>query len=107
MLAISQDFHAKIFTKNLTAILAHPMQTAVAQASQEKRYRYRPNMTDALSKMKDTVVLLLQRANPLPLLNRLWRLMLKTIEPVRPGRAYPREKRVKRRRFIMNYKPIR
>lgn len=107
VLAVYQDFHAKVFTKNLTAILAHPVQTEVAHASQEKQYLYRTNMTHALSKMKDTVVLLLHRANPLSLLRRLWRLMLKTIEPVRPGRSYPREKRVKRRRFIMNYKPIR
>lgn len=107
VLAIYQDFHAKLFTKNLTAILAHPIQAAVARASQEKQYLYRTNMTHALSKMKDTVVLLLQRANPLPLLKRLWRLMLKTIEPVRPGRAYPRKRRVKRRRFILNYKPLR
>jgi hypothetical protein len=107
VLALYQDFHAKIFTKNLTALLAHPLQSVVAQASPAKRYLYRPNFTQALSKMKDTVVLLLQRANPLPLLHRLWRLMLKTVEPVRPGRAYPRRKRVTRRRFSMNYKPIR
>ena len=107
VLAIYQDFHAKVFTKNLTAIVAHPIHPEVAQASQEKRHRYRTNRTQALSKMKDTVVLLLQRANPLPLLRRLWRLMLQTTEPVRPGRSYPRKKRVQRRRFSMNYKPIR
>ena len=107
VVAIYQDFHAKVFTKNLTAIVAHPMQAVVAQASQGKRYRYRPNRTQALSKMKDSVVLLLQRANPLPLLKQLWQLLLQTTEPVRPGRAYPRKKRVQRRRFSMNYKPIR
>lgn len=107
VLAIYQDFHAKLFTKNLAAILAHPIQAVVAQASEGKRYLYHPNRTQALSKMKDTVVLLLQRANPLPLLKGLWRLMFKTTEPVRPGRSYPRVKRVKRRRFMMNYKPIR
>jgi hypothetical protein len=106
-LAIYQDFHAKVFTKNLTAVLAHPIQGLVAQASEGKRYLYQTNMTQALSKMKDTVVLLLQRANPLPLLKRLWRLLFKTTEPVRPGRSYPRVKRVKRKRFMMNYKPIR
>ena len=107
VLAIYQDFHAKVMTKNLTAILAHPMQAVLAQARQEKQYLYRTNMAQALSKMKDTVVLFFHRANPLPLLNGLWRLMLQTIEPVRPGRSSPREKRVKRRRFMMNYKPLR
>jgi hypothetical protein len=105
--AVYQDFHAKVFTKNLTAMLAHPIETELGQISSEKQYRYRPNMTHALSKMKDTVVLLLQPVNPLSLLRRLWHLMLKTVEPVRPGRSYPRVKRVKRRRFAVNYKPIR
>ena len=64
-------------------------------------------MTNAFSKMKDTVVLLFQRTDIRPLLNRLWQLMIKTIEPIRPGRSYPRKKRVKRKRFPMCYKPIR
>ena len=32
---------------------------------------------------------------------------LETIEPIRPGRSYPRKKRVKRKRFPMCYKPVR
>lgn len=107
VLAIYQDFHAKMFTKNLTAILAHPAQKVVARGSQAKKYIYQVNMTHALSKVKDTVVLLFQRVDILPLLNRLWQLLIKTIEPIRPGRSYPREKRVKRKRFPMSYKPIR
>jgi hypothetical protein len=55
VLSIDQDFHAKVFTKNLTAILAHPIQATVALASQEKQHQYRTNMTYALSKMKDRV----------------------------------------------------
>lgn len=107
VLAVYQDFHAKVFTMNLTAILAQPAQKVVQQESQEKKYTYQINMTNAFSKMKDTVVLLLRRTNILPLLQRLWQLMIKTIEPIRPGRSYPRKKRVKPKRFSMAYKPIR
>jgi hypothetical protein len=107
VLAVYQDFHAKVFTKNLTAILTQPAQKVVEQQSQDKRYTYQINMTNAFSKMKDTMVLLFQRADIRPLLNRLWQLMIKTIEPIRPGRSYPRKKRVKRKRFPMCYKPIR
>jgi hypothetical protein len=107
VLAVYQDFHAKVFTMNLTAILALPAQKVVQQQSQGKKYVYQVNMANAFSKMKDTVVLLLQQANPLPLLQRLWQLMIQTIEPVRPGRSYPRKKRVKPRRFPMAYKPLR
>ena len=107
VLAVYQDFHAKVFTKNLTTILAYPAQQAVRRNSQGKKYTYQVNMTNAFSKMKDTVVLLFQRTTILPILNRLWQVMTQVIEPIRPGRSYPRKWRVKRRRFPMTYKPIR
>jgi hypothetical protein len=107
VLAVYQDFHAKLFTKNLTAILAYPAQQAVRRNSQGKKYTYQVNMTNALSKMKDTIVLLFQRTAILPILSRLWQVMTQVIEPIRPGRSFPRKKRVKRRRFPMTYKPIR
>jgi len=47
VLVVYQDFHAKLFTKNLTAILAHPAQKVVGQQSQDKQYYYQINMTNA------------------------------------------------------------
>ncbi len=107
VLALYQDFHAKVFTKNLTAILAHPIHPLVAAATQSRQHSYRANMTQALSRMKDRVVLLLSRSETLAHLNSLWQLLLQTLEPVRPGRSYPRVQRVKRKRFAMSYKPVR
>lgn len=107
VLAVYQDFHAKVFTKNLTTILAFSAQQVVRRNSQGKKYVYQVNMSNAFSKIKDTVVLLFQRTAVLPILNRLWHVMTQVIEPIRPGRSYPRRKRVKRRRFPMTYKPIR
>ena len=107
VLAVYQDFHAKVFTRNLTAILAQPAQAVVQQASQGKKYTYQINMTNAYSKMKDTIVLLFQRVFNLPLLQRLWQGFTQTVEPIRPGRSYPRQQRVKPRRFPMAYKPSR
>ena len=103
VLAIYQDFHAKVFTKNLTAILAHPVTTQVTSERQDKQHVYRPNMTHALSKMKDTIVLLLDRTNIVPIVNNFWHLIYNTLEPVRPNRTYSRKKRVKPRKFAMNY----
>ena len=107
VLTIYQDFHAKVFTKNLTSLLAHPAQKVVEQKSQDKKLDYQINMTNAFSKMKDTLVLLLQRTAILPLLENLWLLMIRTIEPIRPGRSFPRIKRVKPKKFALSYKPIR
>ena len=106
-LSVYQDFHAKVFTKNLTAILAFPAQEEVNQQSQGKKYAYQINFTQALSKMKDTVVLLFQRTEALRILTRLWEVMTQTIEPIRPGRKYPRPKSARHKRFAVTYKPVR
>ena len=107
VLAVYQDFHAKVFAANLTAILARPAQEVVAQDSLEKKYRCQINMTNALSKMKDTIVLFFHRSNILSLLRSLWQIMIKTIEPIRPDRSYPRIWRVKPKKFPICYKPTR
>ncbi len=107
VLAIYQDFHAKVFTTNLTALLVHPPKKEVTRQSQSKKYLYQINMTQALSKMKDTVVLLFHKTAIADLLSQLWQVMVHTTEPIRPGRKYPRTKRVKHRKFPITYKPIR
>jgi hypothetical protein len=107
VLAVYQDFHAKVFTANLTAILAQPAQEIVNQENAEKNHDYQVNMTNALSKMKDTLVLLFHRCDILSLLQALWQLMINTVEPIRPNRSYPRTKRVKPKRFPICYKPTR
>lgn len=107
VLAVYQDFHAKVFSKNLTFILAHPAQKEVKRQSQTKQYTYQVNMTNALSKMKDTLVLLFQRTTILPILESFWFLIINTIEPIRPNRSFPRILRVKSRKFAPSYKPIR
>lgn len=105
--AIYQDFHATIFTKNLAAILAQPAQQAIDRQTSSRKYRYQPNMTHLVSKLKDTLVYLLTDHPLPPLLHRLWRLIVQTIEPIRPNRSFPRIKRVHRRRFPMTYKSTR
>jgi hypothetical protein len=106
-LSIYQDFHAKVFTANLAALLAHPAQKEVALQSQSKQYTYQINFSHLLSKMKDTVVRLLRCPVVEDILTSLWQIMLHTIEPIRPGRKFPRNKTGRVRRFAMAYKPLR
>ena len=102
--AIYQDFHATIFTKNLAAILAQPTQQTLDRQTRSRKYRYQPNMTHLVSKLKDTIVYLFTDHHLPSLLQALWDLIITTIEPVRPNRSFPRIKRVHRRRFPINYK---
>lgn len=105
--AIYQDFHATVFTKNMAAILAQPAQPVVGQRTMNRKHRYQINMTNLISKLKDTVVHLFRDADVLHLLTSLWHQMLSTIEPIRPDRSFPRDKKVHRKRFPMNYKSTR
>jgi len=102
--SIRQDFHATIFAKNLAAILAQPAQQVVREQSSHKKYTYQVNMTHLYSKLKMTIVKLFLAANPITLLRMLWQHMTRTIEPIRPNRSNPRNERVKRVRYPMNYK---
>jgi hypothetical protein len=105
--AIYQDFYATIFTKNLATILALPAQQTIDSQTVSRKYRYQLNMTNLVSKLKDTVVFLFTECHLPPLLHSWWRLIIQTIEPVRPNRSFPRIKRVHRRRFPMKYKSTR
>lgn len=105
--SVYQDFHATIFTKNLAAILAQPAQLLVDQLHLEHKHDYKINMTNLISKLKDTVVFLFRDHSILSLLRPLWEQMIRTTEPIRPNRSFPRNKKVKRRRFPINYKSTR
>jgi len=105
--AIYQDFHATVFSKNLAAIIAQPVQLLLAEQPSTKKHAYQVNMANLYSKLKDTLVSLFLAADPLPWLQFLWRQMASTLEPIRPKRVFPRKKKVKPKRFPMNRKPLR
>lgn len=109
VLSVYQDFHAKIFSKNLTAAISYPLKSRIKQKYGHRKYDYQLNFTQALSRMKDTVVLLF--SEPLSLIEnhieRLHQLFLTLVEAVRPGRKFPRKAKVQRRGFYPCYKPIR
>jgi len=108
-LSIYQDFHAKIIAKNLTVILASPAQEVVKNESEDKKYEYQINMTEAFSKSKDTLILLFARPCEVvgQLIRDLHALFMSATEPIRPGRKFERKHKVNKREHYMNYKPCR
>ncbi|MDO8785818.1 MAG: IS4 family transposase [Syntrophales bacterium] len=109
VLSVYQDFHARVFTKNLTTMLAHPTRQTIEQNSEHKAHSYQINFTQALSKMKDTVVLLFTRSMDTvnKLVTSLHDVFIKTVEPIRLNRKFPRKHKVQRKGFYPCYKPIR
>ncbi len=109
VLSVYQDFHARIFSKNLTTIMTFPARLEIEQKNQDKRYSSQFNFTQAISKMKDTIVLLFNRPLEIVknLISALHVLFVKTVEPVRPNRKFPRNHKILKRGFYPSYKPTR
>jgi hypothetical protein len=104
-LSIFQDFHAKVLALNLTAVLASTAQEIVDDRRRDDIHPKQVNMTHALCAMKDALVRLLTRANPVEVLRRLIEILADTVEPVRPGRSNPRRKGPRLHGYYMAYKP--
>jgi len=107
-LSVYQDFHAKVFAKNLVWMMAFPVQDCLDADTNDKKYRYQINFTQAFSKSKGVIALLLQdTAKRIKyLIADLQYIFQRTVEPIRPGRKYPRNHKANSRRYFLQYKPI-
>jgi hypothetical protein len=107
-LSVYQDFHAKVFAKNLVWMMAFPVQDRMDDEIVHTTHRYQINFTQALSKSKGVIALLFLDANRLikRLIADLQYIFQRTVEPIRPGRKYPRKHKSKPRRYFPQYKPI-
>jgi len=107
-LSVYQDFHAKIFVKNLVSIMVFPLKDTLENDNRTRMYEYQINFTQALSKSKGVIALLFHdTAKKIrQLIADLQYIFQRTVEPIRPGRKYPRNHKVKSRKFFLQYKPI-
>lgn len=108
VLSVYQDFHAKVFSKNFTAIIADTTKDEIEKLSEHRNFQYQINFAQALSKMKHTIVLLFTRPieKVKSLITKLQKIYSQTVEQVRPERKYKRNHKVKLKKFHFPYKPI-
>ena len=105
---IKQDFHAKIFVLNLTAIVSWVAQAIADRLYKARKRLYRVNFANALSKIKDNLVRLFLFDSAEQLLTPLVLAIARSVEAVRPDRSYPRKiKPAKLHGFHPNYKRCR
>lgn len=104
--SVYQDFHAKVFSKNLTAVIATTTREKIIQKSRDLEFDHQINFAQALSKIKDTVVLLFNRPleNIIVIVAKIRKIFIQTTESVRPNRKFQRRHRVKQKRFFFEYK---
>jgi len=105
-LSVYQDFHAKIFSKNLTAVISLTVKDEIKHISEQRKFEYQINFAQALSKMKHSIVLLFIRPMEIvqTMVSKLQKIFIQTIEQIRPGRKYKRNHKVKRKKFHFAYK---
>lgn len=108
-LSVYQDFHAGVLAKNLVWVLASPAQNVVTNASGENKHERQLNMTEAISKSKDTIFLLFERPREMTeyLIRQIHAIFIASTEPIRPGRKFERKHKINKREYYMNYKPCR
>ena len=108
ILSVYQDFHAKVFSKNLTSVLAFPTREIIKQNCKTCKHCRQINFAQALSKVKNVIVLLFNRIGEsvTNLIFAFHEIFIRTTEPIRPGRQFPRNHKSRRRLFYLNYKPV-
>jgi hypothetical protein len=105
VLAIYQDFYAKLLLTNLAAIMAWQAQRVIDENNGHKKYRHKVNFSQTIARLKDSLILLFIRGDISKLLRKLLHLCIITVEPIRPGRSYPRKRGVKRNIPTLIYRP--
>jgi hypothetical protein len=108
-LSVYQDFHAKVLMKNIVSLFALPVNDMLAtDTASEAKYEYQVNFAYALAAGKNLIPLFFQRSKTKirSIIEALLSMLLKTIEPIRPGRKYPRKHRSFHRKYYACYKPL-
>jgi hypothetical protein len=107
--SIYQDFHAKVFAKNLAAILIRSVSKRIDDITEGRRYRYKANFTNTLSVVRTHIVVLFNRSKDLlcDYLIKIQDLVVRALSEIRPNRTNPRNfKKKSRNKFHTAYKPI-
>lgn len=104
--SVYQDFHAKCFSKNFTAVIATTTVDDILKKSSTLKHVHQINFAQALSQMKNTIVLLFNRSaeKVVMLVEKVRKIFIQTTESVRPNRKFPRRHRVKQKRYFLEYK---
>ncbi len=87
---VRQDFHAKVFAECLTAALILDLVPEVERYSEGCIDEYKVCFTQALAKMKNTLVLIFLRKDVRPILRGLLDIFMKSLVACVPGRTYER-----------------
>jgi hypothetical protein len=106
--AVFQDIYAKTLTKNMAALtIIEAEKVEQARDTSHRKYRYKINVTQTLSQLKDNIVrFMMHKANP-DLTRRLVQKISTLLVPFRPHRKFERNtNRMHLKKYPMAYKRV-
>lgn len=89
-ICILQDYAASLLIANLQSLVEKQCQPFLKRIEIKRKYPYQINRNVSWAALKNNVVKLFLQNNPVAILLHLQNLFQQNIEPVRPGRSYPR-----------------
>jgi hypothetical protein len=106
--SVYQDFHAKVLSKNLTAIFIRSVDNTVKRINGQRIQVYKVNFTNALATMRHHIVVLFGRGTEqvLRVVQKIQSLVVKALSEIRKNRTVPRKFKASRSKFHQAYKPI-
>jgi hypothetical protein len=93
VLCIEQDYAAALFVANLQSIIEKQCEEQVSDKTKNRRYHYKVNRNISWALLKNRIVkLFIRSTDSRAILMELQHLFSRYIEPLRPGRKFPRGK---------------
>ena len=92
-ICIEQDFAANLFLFNLQSLIEKQTEPYLEAVSRKRKYRYKINKNSSWASLKNRVVNLFKLEDSRTVLKELEKLFGNYLEPIRPGRKYPRIKK--------------
>ena len=108
VICIQQDFHASVFVANLQSLINKQCEDYLQKTNLNRKYRHKINRNISWGILKNNIVKLFFRNEPIDILLKLQHIFERHTEPIRPDRKYKRTRIVKFRRgkyrTVTNYK---
>ncbi len=96
--AIKQDIHAKVLTKNITALAITDANVVVEEKCRHRKRKYKINFTYSLSRFKDNIVRFILNLLPVDEITLFIESLAGAVNAVRPGRSFVRVHQHQKRR---------
>ena len=98
VICIQQDYLASLIVANLQSLIEKQCESYLKKINKHRKYSYRINRNVSWASLKFNIVRLFLQENTKEILLQLQLAFERNIEPVRPGRQFPRIFKAKRRK---------